>query len=884
MYRFLPAAGCAECGRKLQTRPAGSGLLALNKNVRRTIGLMLLLGVHAFAFGQNAVLLKNPGFEEDFVTRPTGKATDKGQALGEVAQGWQDESTWAGVTVTYARHEAQPHSGRFAQEINVTRVDNGSAQFAQKIPFKKGVGLRATVWLRGVPGQSVAVMFRNGGPSWKTIAKKNVNLTAEWQAVRVIGVPSEDYSGSLMLQTSQPAHFYVDDVQLELMTQIKDDAPAKPGNLISGGSFETAALPYGWSFRAGGYEHLDLTWEDRPLQFAASGAVGRRSLQYEVPPKTSLNVFSPVFTFNGNRPHTASVWLKASRPDTPARLSWQGADLSQDVVVGTEWARYTMTRTLPYLDALRLAVNFPNRGEQPLTVWLDGAAVEESAQASAVWQDAAPHAVSLTLDRPGHILHDDEKALARLSIAPAPPAGATLALKVENLLGGVTSLPALALPAEGVDLPFFTDRPRGYFKLHATVLDAQGQPLSKPVELIYTRLPKPRDITPQESYFGVHIPLNPYYIALARASGHRWIRMHDTCMIGKWPLAEPQPGKWNFYDKQIDAAHDAGLAILGMLDGAPARVSKTPRNEGGYWSVWNIPNAPGAEEAWRVYVQTVVGHYQGKIDHWEVWNEPWGKWWLTSGGTPELYARLLKSAFVEAKKANPKALILGIDTLMGRPWTEDALKAAGTGHYDLFSFHDYDDGFVGGPDNRSKNQAAYFAAAQNAVGSAKPLWNTEGASGADFGSWYAPETGGVPSRTQASLYTRYDVTQLANGIQTFFLYSIQEGTAMGATNYRATEYDRAIKPAVAARAVLASLVDGAGIPLRSEPEPGVDVYTFPALDGKQVKVWWSFDGKSHTLPLPDQAQVLDVFGSPVDAKSQTVTVTAEPCYVILPAK
>ena len=393
MYRFLPAAACAACGRKLQTRPASSGLLAFHKNVWRTIGLILLLGCHALAFGQYAPLLKNPGFEEAFVPRPPGNATDKGQALGEVAQGWQDESTWAGVTVTYARHEAQPHSGRFAQEINVTRVDNGFAQFAQSISFKKGAGLRATVWLRGVPGQSVAVMFRNGAPSWKTIAKKNVNLTAEWQAVRLIGVPDQDYAGSLMLQTSQPAHFYVDDVQLELMTEVRDDAPDKRGNLIGGGSFETDGLPYGWSYRAGGYEHLDLTWEDRPPQFAAEGAVGQRSLQYELPPKAALTVSSPVFTFNGNRPHTASVWLKASQPDTPARLYWPGADASQDIVVGTEWARYTLTRNLPYLDALRLAVHFANRGGQPLTVWMDGAAVEEAAKASAVWQDAAPHAV-----------------------------------------------------------------------------------------------------------------------------------------------------------------------------------------------------------------------------------------------------------------------------------------------------------------------------------------------------------------------------------------------------------------------------------------------------------------------------------------------------------
>ena len=837
-------------------------------------------------FAQEAPSLQNADFEGGFRTLPPAKESDKGQALGEIAEGWADQSTWAPVTVSYARHEAQPRSGKFAQEVNISRVDSGAVQLAHPVEFKNGVGLRASVWLRGTPGHSVKVLLRKNAPSWAAIASKSVGLSAEWKEVRVLGVPNEDCTGVLMIQTSEPGVFYVDDAKLELISSLASENAPKAGNLISGGSFETDALPFGWSFRAGGYDFMDLTWEDRPLRVVEGGAVGKRSLQYELPAQRGaascgIGITSPVFTFNGNRPHTASVWLKASRLETEAQVSFEDAEASQSFTVGTEWARYTMTRTLPFLDFTQLKIRLVNRSGEPLTVWVDGAAVEEGSKAAAVWQDAALHAVSLTFDRPGHILHAGESGVARLSISPEPPKGATLALSVEDLLASKTELPALALPAASVKLPELPGRPLGYFKLQATVMNADGKAISPQVELIYARLPKPRELDrPSDSYFGAHIPLNPYYIALARASGLRWIRMHDTCMIGKWPFAEPEPGKWEYYDKQINAAHEAGLAILGMLDGAPARVSATPRNEKGYFSLWQIPNAEGAEEQWRTYVRNVVSHYKGRIDHWEVWNEPWGKWWLKSGGTPELYGQFLKAAYAEAKEANPGATVVGIDTMAGQKWTEQALKVAGTESYDAFSFHDYSDGIVGGPENRSKRQAEEFAAAQNAVGTAKPLWNTEGASGGRFGSWYVPEAPGMLPRTQIAAYVRYDVTQMANGVKAFFLYSIQEGVAMGDTQYRATEHDRAIKPAAAARAVLASLVDGSGIPLRSEPEPGVDVYKFPARKGEEVQVWWAYDGKPHTVKLPASSRVLDAFGSPVKGDEGTITLSGEPVYVI----
>ncbi|MDQ2732249.1 MAG: hypothetical protein M3Y56_11365, partial [Armatimonadota bacterium] len=134
---------------------------------------------------------------------------------------------------------------------------------------------------------------------------------------------------------------------------------------------------------------------------------------------------------------------------------------------------------------------------------------------------------------------------------------------------------------------------------------------------------------------------------------------------------------------------------------------------------------------------------------------------------------------------------------------------------------------------------------------------------------------------------RYDVRQMGAGVQRSFIYSMPTDPEPGEPTYRAVEYDRSIKPILAARAVLARFVDGAGRPVRTEPMPGVDYYTFPAREGKTVSVAWSYDGKDHSLPLtalgrsPARMQALDVWGNRLAAvQAGMVSVGMEPVYVV----
>jgi hypothetical protein len=356
--------------------------------------------------------------------------------------------------------------------------------------------------------------------------------------------------------------------------------------------------------------------------------------------------------------------------------------------------------------------------------------------------------------------------------------------------------------------------------------------------------------------------------------------MHDACGIGKWPIAEPEPGKFDFYDEGVNAAHKAGLAIMGMLDGAPSYESVKPRATEGYWAVYNIPDKPNAITDWERYVRTVVGHYKGRIDSWEIWNEPWGDFFSGAGGTPELYARLMKTAYAAAKDVNPNAEIMGIDAYANfDKWTEGTLKAAGTQYFDAFSFHDYNDGLYGGPASQPYVSSSRFRSYLAKYGAVKPLWDTEGGMG-DAGSWYAPETGGLAPRVQLAWIVRYDVAYMSVGVKRFFYYAMHLDPAMGDIGCRTNEQDRAIRPLLAAQAVLASMVDGAGAPKRSEPVHGVDLYTFPSQSGKIVSVAWSYDTSLHIVTLPRGARVLDVLGNPMMVRHNKVTVGVEPIYIV----
>lgn len=129
--------------------------------------------------------------------------------------------------------------------------------------------------------------------------------------------------------------------------------------------------------------------------------------------------------------------------------------------------------------------------------------------------------------------------------------------------------------------------------------------------------------------------------------GARWIRIDLN-----WSNIERQQGTYDFrrWDAIVQAADDRCLRILGILLNTP---------------VW--ARAPGCDDraciptdldAFGRFVAATVERYQGRIDHWEVWNEPNLFIFYRPRPDPAHFARLLARAVDAIRATSPDAFIV----------------------------------------------------------------------------------------------------------------------------------------------------------------------------------------------------------------------------------
>ncbi len=139
----------------------------------------------------------------------------------------------------------------------------------------------------------------------------------------------------------------------------------------------------------------------------------------------------------------------------------------------------------------------------------------------------------------------------------------------------------------------------------------------------------------------------------AREVGATWVRIGFI-----WALAEPSRGEYNFaeFDWIISAAMERNLSVLPVVMFTPRWASSHPDAEDYYLY------PPSNMEYLREFGKAVASHYRGKVDHWELWNEPDMKEFLKDadgdGSTAHEYAEMLASFHRGVKEGNPEAYVL----------------------------------------------------------------------------------------------------------------------------------------------------------------------------------------------------------------------------------
>lgn len=198
---------------------------------------------------------------------------------------------------------------------------------------------------------------------------------------------------------------------------------------------------------------------------------------------------------------------------------------------------------------------------------------------------------------------------------------------------------------------------------------------------------------------------NPYGILAFLHWHHAWNNWHfDEAMVEKavaqlkelgvgfirmdvlW--ADVRSGEQQFdfsrYDKIVSQLADNDIGIVSLL-----HYNKHHSENGK--EIWMKP--PDSVDEFTRYVEATVKHYRGRIQHWEIWNEPNHPfYWDAPEDGLARYCQLLKASYAAVKSVDPSALVLNGG--LARPVVEGVQNLYRQGvknSFDLLSIHTFID-------------------------------------------------------------------------------------------------------------------------------------------------------------------------------------------------
>lgn len=168
--------------------------------------------------------------------------------------------------------------------------------------------------------------------------------------------------------------------------------------------------------------------------------------------------------------------------------------------------------------------------------------------------------------------------------------------------------------------------------------------------------------------------------------GVKWIRIQSG-----WARTETRKGVYEFgwLDDIVDNLLSRGLQPWvclcygnGLYNSMAAEV---------FGAVGCPPIFSDEEKmAWHNYVSALTSRYRGKIQWYEVWNEPDGKWCWKHGGSGKEYGELVIASAKAARQGDPEAKIIGGSTcLRSLEWLNDVLATGAATYMDALTYHAY---------------------------------------------------------------------------------------------------------------------------------------------------------------------------------------------------
>ncbi|MDP6793118.1 MAG: cellulase family glycosylhydrolase [Anaerolineales bacterium] len=257
-------------------------------------------------------------------------------------------------------------------------------------------------------------------------------------------------------------------------------------------------------------------------------------------------------------------------------------------------------------------------------------------------------------------------------------------------------------------------------------------------------------------------------VELIAAAGFHWLRQefpwYDIEIHAKGDFedrrAEPHRSAWDKYDHIVALASDSGMEIIVRLSSPPEWSQRNGGAAGAF-------APPESYHDFSDYAVAVVERYEGKVNHYQIWNEPniypeWGK----QPVSPEAYTELLCLSYHAIKRVHPSVVVLAAALAPTVALTErdlndflflERMYQAGAGEcFDVMSVQGY--GLWSGPTDRRMHPGKvnygrhqFIRDIMVAHGDAsKPIWISEM-------NWNAvPEDSGLPA-----IYGRVSLEQQA---------------------------------------------------------------------------------------------------------------------------
>ena len=339
-----------------------------------------------------------------------------------------------------------------------------------------------------------------------------------------------------------------------------------------------------------------------------------------------------------------------------------------------------------------------------------------------------------------------------------------------------------------------------------------------------------------------------------------------------WRTVEPEKGRLSLPERArwVESAVENGIKCLAVLTyGNPiydfGKPTQADIDAGAAWDC-TIPVRDGDPEttaddeyfdAYIRYVDFVSRSLAGKVEAYEIWNEPDLRYFNTKDATAADYTGMLKAAYQTIKRNDPDVTVLGGAIAFHTEFI-DAMMRAGAGSYmDGLSVHYY----LGksAPEKRARNRLDEYRDVLVKYGYDKmPVWVTET-------GW---ANCNVDEQTQAQYIVRnavfYDEFLLDYGIEgQYFTYELQDSSitsdVLGGEEYENSLglYKNDFTPKVSAGAVKTfnSLTAGKKLTALEQTRYGlfyqksayVATYT---QSGQTVYVVWAESAFDQTIRLP----------------------------------